>query len=51
VTSGAPASRPHPADFATVPVAIAIGTGLILGARYSRSGSWNRTSGGSGGFG
>ena len=36
-------SRPRPTSFGTVPVAVAVGTGLILGARSSRSGSWNRT--------
>ena len=40
-----------PSAFATVPVVIAVGTGLILGSRYSRSGSWNRTSGSSWGGG
>jgi hypothetical protein len=27
-----------------IPVAVAVGTGVILGAKLSRSGSWNRTS-------
>jgi hypothetical protein len=30
--------------FGTVPVAVAVGTGVILGAKAARSGSWNRTS-------
>jgi len=42
-------SRPRPTNFGTVPVLIAVGTGVILGSRYSRSGSWNRASGGWGG--
>ncbi len=36
-------SRPRPTNFGTVPVAIAVGTGVVLGAKLSRSGSWNRT--------
>jgi hypothetical protein len=47
--SGAVASKPRPVTFGTVPVVVAVGTGVILGARYSRSGSWNRASGGFGG--
>lgn len=47
--SGTIASKARPTGFATVPVVIAVGTGVILGARYSRSGSWNRSSGGFGG--
>jgi hypothetical protein len=46
-SSGTPAfgtSRPRPPGFGMVPVAIAVGTGVILGAKLSRSGSWNRTS-------
>jgi hypothetical protein len=46
---GSPTSKPRPTTFGTVPVVIAVGTGVILGARYSRSGSWNRSSGGFGG--
>jgi hypothetical protein len=42
-------TKPRPTTFGTVPVVIAVGTGVILGARYSRSGSWNRASGGFGG--
>lgn len=48
-SSGAPtpnastAPRPRPANFGMVPVAVAVGTGAILGAKLSRSGSWNRT--------
>lgn len=52
-SSGNPSSvvttKPRPSNFSTVPVVIAVGTGVILGARYSRSGSWNRSSGGFGG--
>jgi hypothetical protein len=51
-SSGQPAqktpSRPRPAGFGTVPVAIAIATGGIIGAKMARSGSWNRSSGSSG---
>ncbi len=45
-SSGTPASatpRPRPTNFGTIPVAVAVGTGVILGAKLSRSGSWNRT--------
>ncbi|WP_437291153.1 hypothetical protein [Sorangium sp. So ce406] len=38
-----------PETFGTVPVVVALGTGAILGAALSRSGSWNRASGGYGG--
>lgn len=48
-TTGSTATKPRPSTFATVPVVIAVGTGVILGAKYSRSGSWNRSSGGFGG--
>jgi hypothetical protein len=47
--SGSIVTKARPSGFATVPVVIAVGTGVILGARYSRSGSWNRSSGGFGG--
>jgi hypothetical protein len=47
--SGAVTVKPRPTSFATVPVVIAVGTGVILGARYQRNGSWNRSSGGFGG--
>lgn len=47
--SGSSTNKPRPTSFATVPVIIAVGTGVVLGARYSRSGSWNRSSGGYGG--
>ena len=47
--SGAVTQKPRPTSFATVPVVIAVGTGVILGARYQRNGSWNRSSGGFGG--
>jgi hypothetical protein len=39
-------SSSRPSSFGTVPVLVALGTGAILGARYSRSGSWNRSTGG-----
>lgn len=51
-SSGAPGgslTRPRPPTFGTVPVLIALGTGAILGAKLSRSGTWNRSSGGWGG--
>ena len=51
-SSGLPsgsANRPKPEGFGTVPVMVAAATGAILGAAMSRSGSWNRSSGGSGG--
>ena len=52
-SSGTPAHanavRPRPASFGMVPVAVAVGTGVILGAKLSRSGSWNRTYGASSG--
>ncbi len=47
--SSGPSNRPRPQGFATVPVVISVATGLILGAKLFRSGSWNRSSGGSGG--
>lgn len=46
---GSPSTKPRPSSFATVPVVLGVGTGIILGSRYSRSGSWNRSSGGFGG--
>ncbi|HVJ90822.1 MAG TPA: hypothetical protein VM580_13545, partial [Labilithrix sp.] len=45
-SSGAPTSsapRPRPPNFGMVPVAVAAGTGVVLGAKLSRSGTWNRT--------
>ena len=36
-----------PTGFGLVPVVILVGTGAILGAKLSRSGSWNRASSGS----
>jgi hypothetical protein len=50
-SSGGPpsAARTRPPGFGMVPVAIAVGTGAILGAKLSRSGSWNRTSSSSSG--
>jgi len=51
-SSGAPTAagaRPRPAGFGTVPVVVAVATGLVLGAKLSRSGSWNRASSWGGG--
>lgn len=51
-SSGAPSSsapRLRPVGFATVPVVVAVATGLVMGAKLSRSGTWNRTSGWGGG--
>jgi hypothetical protein len=39
--------RTRPTSFGVVPVAVAVGTGVVLGAKMSRSGSWNRTNYGS----
>ncbi|HSO32390.1 MAG TPA: hypothetical protein VLT33_07740 [Labilithrix sp.] len=53
-SGGSPTTRSSktvPTSFGTVPVVVALGTGLIVGSRYSRSGSWNRTSGSSWGGG
>jgi hypothetical protein len=47
-SAGSAGSGHAPADFALVPVVLA-GTGVLLGARMNRFGSWNRTSGGYGG--
>lgn len=47
--SGSVGARPTPPGFGTVPVMIALGTGVVLGAKLSRSGSWTRSSGGWGG--
>ena len=44
--SAASAPGGHPAGFGMTPVVVAVGTGIILGALISRSGSWNRSSGG-----
>jgi hypothetical protein len=41
-------SHPRPQGFGTVPVAAAVATGGIVGAKMARSGSWNRSSGGAG---
>jgi hypothetical protein len=47
---GAPSStRPRPSGFGTVPVVVAIATGVILGAKLFRNGSWNRASSWGGG--
>jgi hypothetical protein len=48
-TGTSSATKSRPTSFATVPVVVAVGTGAILGAKYARSGSWNRSSGGWGG--
>jgi hypothetical protein len=48
-SAGPAAQRPRPAGFGTVPVVISVATGLVLGAKLFRSGSWNRSSGGWGG--
>ncbi len=45
----ASAAKPKPAGFGTVPVVVLAATGVIQGAKHSRSGSWNRT--GSSGWG
>ncbi len=45
---GGSPTRPRPANFGTVGVMMAGASGAILGASMSRSGSWNRSSGGSG---
>lgn len=47
--TSAPAIRARPVGFGTMPVVIALGTGAILGAKMSRSGSWNRTTSSSSG--
>lgn len=48
-SAGTGGSATPPPGFATTPVVIAVGTGIILGSLISRSGSWNRSSGGWGG--
>lgn len=47
--STAGATKPKPVGFGTVPVVVLAATGVIQGAKHSRSGSWNRT--GSSGWG
>ena len=47
--TGSAASKPRPSTFATVAVVVAAGTGAIIASKYSRSGSWNRSSGNWGG--
>lgn len=51
--SAAPAQKPRPPNFGTVPVMVAVGTAAVLGWRHHRNGSWNRApvSGGGTGFG
>jgi hypothetical protein len=44
-----PFSGGMPAGFGTVAVVVSIATGLVLGAKLFRNGSWNRSSGGWGG--
>jgi hypothetical protein len=41
--------RPAPLSFGVVPVVLAAGTGVLLGAKLSRSGTWNRAYGSGGG--
>ncbi len=48
-SSSGGAARPTPPGFGTIPVVVALGTGVVLGAKLSRSGSWTRSSGGWGG--
>jgi hypothetical protein len=43
--TSSPGARPRPSGFGTTAVVVAAGTGLILGSRLSRSGSWNRSGG------
>jgi hypothetical protein len=38
-------SHPTPSGFGTVPVVVAVATGVVVGAGISRSGSWTRASG------
>jgi len=47
-SSGNPGAA-RPTGFGTVPVIISVATGLVLGAKLFRSGSWNRAAGGWGG--
>ncbi len=44
-----PGSVLRPSGFGTVPVVVSVATGLVLGAKLFRSGSWNRSAGGWGG--
>lgn len=46
-TSSTP--HPMPSEFGTIPVVVAVGTGVVIGAAMSRSGSWTRASGWGGG--
>lgn len=40
-----PGARPRPSGFGLTPVVVGVATGVILGSRLSRSGSWNRSGG------
>lgn len=42
--SGSVSGSRVPGGFGVVPVVVAAGTGAILGAKFSRNGSWNRSS-------
>jgi hypothetical protein len=42
-------TKTRPTSFGTVPVVVAVATGIIVGSRFSRSGSWNRSGSSSGG--
>lgn len=44
-----PTIKPRPVTLGTVPVMVAVGTGVVLGWRHHRNGSWNRVGGSSGG--
>lgn len=48
-SGAAVAVKPIPSGFGTIPVVILIATGVIQGAKLSRSGSWLRAGGGYGG--
>jgi hypothetical protein len=50
-STGAPglAAPARPSGFGTVAVVVSVATGVVLGAKLLRSGSWNRSAGGFGG--